>query len=415
MASLWKHPNSPYWTACFTDKEGRRRKRSTKETSHAKAMKLAEKYEEAARKRRTFSQVREVLHELHKEMTGEQLKIVSLRAHIQNWLAEKRVETSAATLQFYTASTDKVLAFFGERADQDICEVTRDDVVGYRDALAGPLSPTSVNHHLKCLRMVFKAAKRARLLVETPTEFVDGVKKSKGGLRKRIFTIPELKAIIQKADPEWQSMIIFGIYTGQRLSDIAALMWSCINFPANAITLTTAKTSKNLIIPIAPPLLRHLKELQVGKDPSAAIHPRAFTSLNKSYKTSTLSNQFGNILAAAGLREKVSHKKEKDGRQSVHGRSALSFHSLRHTAVTMLKDAGNAAAVVMELIGHDSKQMSEHYTHVSIESMQKAANSLPDLTAQESAVQIKKKRVQKNRVQVSGATDQRSGASTTTT
>lgn len=57
----------------------------------------------------------------------------------------------------------------------------------------------------------------------------------------------------------------------------------------------------------------------------------------------------------------------------------LSFHSLRHTAVTLLKEAGIPAAVVMELIGHDSAQMSEHYTHVGQEAMRKAAEALPDL------------------------------------
>src|SRR5260370_24957336 len=34
--------------------------------------------------------------------------------------------------------------------------------------------------------------------------------------------------------------------------------------------------------------------------------------------------------------------------------SEVTFHSLRHTAVTLLKDAGVPQAVVQELIGHDS-------------------------------------------------------------
>jgi hypothetical protein len=32
MASLWKHPKSQFWTACFTDDNGRQLKRSTKLT-----------------------------------------------------------------------------------------------------------------------------------------------------------------------------------------------------------------------------------------------------------------------------------------------------------------------------------------------------------------------------------------------
>jgi site-specific recombinase XerD len=45
----------------------------------------------------------------------------------------------------------------------------------------------------------------------------------------------------------------------------------------------------------------------------------------------------------------------------------------------MMKEANVPAAVVMELVGHDSERMSDIYTHVGAEAMQKAADSLPDL------------------------------------
>jgi integrase len=377
MASVWKHPNSPYWTACFTDKAGRRRKRSTKETNQRKALNLAQEYEDAARKRRTFTQVRQVLQGLHQEITGEELKTVSVREHIANWLAEKKDETKLATMHFYGSSTTKFLNFLGDRADQEVSSITRKDVMAYRKILAASLSSTSTNQNIKCLRMVFKTARREGLTSENPAEFVEAVKK-KGGYERRPFTIPELQAVMRVADPEWQSMVLFGIYTGQRLSDIAGLTWANIDLKNQVIRLETAKTSKSMKIPVAPPLLRHLEGMQFKGKPDTPVHPRAATTLNKKYKTSTLSNQFANVLADAGLRKKVSHTKEKEGRSGSKQAAQLSFHSLRHTAVTMLKEAGIPAAVVMEMIGHDSKQMSEHYTHVGPEAMQKAADALPD-------------------------------------
>jgi site-specific recombinase XerD len=42
-----------------------------------------------------------------------------------------------------------------------------------------------------------------------------------------------------------------------------------------------------------------------------------------------------------------------------------------------LKDAGIPEAVVMELVGHDSKAMSAHYTHVGTEALAKAVAALP--------------------------------------
>jgi integrase len=47
--------------------------------------------------------------------------------------------------------------------------------------------------------------------------------------------------------------------------------------------------------------------------------------------------------------------------------------------VSLLKDAGISEGVVMELVGHDSKAMSAHYTHVGAEALEKAVAALPEL------------------------------------
>ena len=57
----------------------------------------------------------------------------------------------------------------------------------------------------------------------------------------------------------------------------------------------------------------------------------------------------------------------------------LSFHSLRHTTVSLLKDAGIPDAVVMALVGHESAAMSHRYTHVGKEALTKATGSLPEI------------------------------------
>jgi hypothetical protein len=69
----------------------------------------------------------------------------------------------------------------------------------------------------------------------------------------------------------------------------------------------------------------------------------------------------------------------KHGRGRDSGRTAmkLSFHSLRRTAVSLLKGAGIRDAVVMALMGHESAAMSHHYTHVRKEALARAAKTLP--------------------------------------
>jgi integrase len=119
--------------------------------------------------------------------------------------------------------------------------------------------------------------------------------------------------------------------------------------------------------------------LDVTDDPAAPIHPKAFDLVERQHKTGNLSNQFADLLAAAGLREKKNHKSAGKGRGSRRDVEPLSFHSLRRTATTMLHEAGVPAAVAQALIGHDSEAMHELYVSVGRDALQKATEALPEV------------------------------------
>jgi len=382
VASLTKRATSQFWVACFIDGNGRRLKRSTATVDRKRAQRIAEEYESASRRKRTALQVRRVIAQLHQEITGDKVSSTSVRAFFDSWLERKTPEISSVTLAFYRNAAAKFLAFLGDEADRDLTEITRDDITQFRNEEAKNCAPKTVNHKVKFLRMVFRAARRDALVGDDPAEFVDPVRKSKGAPR-RPFTVPELKAVLSIADGEWRSMIMFGIYTGQRLADIASLTWQNIDLQRGEIRLVTRKTGRSQILPVAGPLRRHIETLPALDDPAAPLHPRAFAIVGKHGRSAHLSNHFADLLAQAGLREKKRHRRTKNGVGHGTGSSTggLSFHCLRHTAVTMMKEAGIPAAVVMELVGHDSEAMSEHYTHVGAEAMQKAADSLPDFAA----------------------------------
>src|SRR6266436_454866 len=120
MASIWKHPRSPFWTACFRDATGKQRRVSTKTTDRNLAHRIAREFETATRQKRTLHQLEKVLRTFHEELCGETSAARSLRSFCEEWLAEKRPSVSASTFKFYHAVTDKLYAFFGTRADQPI-------------------------------------------------------------------------------------------------------------------------------------------------------------------------------------------------------------------------------------------------------------------------------------------------------
>jgi integrase len=139
-----------------------------------------------------------------------------------------------------------------------------------------PQSATmTANTDLKIIRAIFRSARREGYLFQDPTEGIETVK-NRAVFERRPFSIDELRAVLAVAGPEWQSLIKFGLYTGQRLADLATLTWSQIDLERDEIRLTTRKTGKQLLIPIAAPLREHLSTLASGDNPRSPVHPRAF-------------------------------------------------------------------------------------------------------------------------------------------
>ncbi len=381
MASIHRIPRSQYWIAAYTDANGRRLKKSTKTTDKRAARRLAELWEDAARKRKTALQLRRVTAEISREYLGMDLRELTVRAHVEAWMNAKKPAVALSTHKFYKLATDRFLEWLGERADKELSLITRADVVAFRnERVAGAVAAKTVNHEIKILRMVFRSARKDGLITDDPAEFVETVRDRRGEAARKPFTVEQLRAVLRECDEEWTSLVLFGLYTGQRLGDLAALRWSALDLEKRTVRFVTQKTGKRVQQELNELLLRHVLTLPAGDDPDAPVHPRAFGILARSGKTGGLSNQFADILAAAGLREKKAHRSTGKGRNAAREREGLSFHSLRHTAVSMMKDAGIPMAVVMEFVGHDSEQMSQHYTHVGMDQLAKAAASLPDIT-----------------------------------
>jgi integrase len=134
-----------------------------------------------------------------------------------------------------------------------------------------------------------------------------------------------------------------------------------------------------MLLPIVGALRSHILSLANTDDPRAPLHPRAYAIAKRQTRSGGLSNQFALLLAAAGLRSMQAHQSRGIGRGGRRSQSEVSFHSLRHSTVSILKNNGVPQAVVQELVGHDSAQMSAHYTHVGREALEKAAAALPAL------------------------------------
>jgi len=376
MASIHRHRNSPFWHCCI-NVPGRQLFRSTKQTDRRNALEFARKLEGAMRGNAlTEIQARKILADLYEIRNGERLPGSTAKTFFTSWAENKVLETADSTGVNYQKAVRTFIESLGKRSEADLSMLTPRDVISFRDALAKRASASTANHAVKIIRMALKDAQAARLVTENVAVGVRRAKSSADRTSRRPFTLPELRRILRIAGGEWRNLILFGLYTGQRLGDIAKLTWRNVDLERAELAFVTRKTKRRQLVPLAGPLRKVLEESDAGDDPAEPLFPKAFTSK----RTGTLSNQFYEILVSAGLAAPRSHRANGKGREARRAASEISFHSLRHTATSLMKNAGISPAIVQDLIGHESAAVSAHYTHIEESAKRRAIETLPDVT-----------------------------------
>ncbi len=380
MASVRSFRASRYWYACFSirtpDGKLKQVQRNTKETSRKRALEIARKWERAAHKRLTEAEARKVIGEIYALVNpGDALAGSTSRDWFTSWANNKSFETSTATAARYKRICAGFIASLENRADLEVSAIGVRDVLKFRDGMAARLSSSTTNTAVKIVRMALKDAVGAGLCLTNIAATIKPAKSLGENPGRRAFTLPELQRIFREAHGEWRGLILFGLYTGQRLGDLAMLTWRNIDVPRGEVALVSRKTRRRILIPLADPLRGYLESLPAGDDPDEPIFPKAHTR-----RTGTLSNQFYEVLVSSGLAEKRSHRAQGKGRDARRSFNQLSFHALRHTATSWMKNAGISPAIVQDIVGHDSAAISAHYTHVSEAAKRRAIESLPDLS-----------------------------------
>lgn len=379
MPSIHRRKGSPYWWAAYYLPDGRRAFRSTKQRNRTNAQKVCHEYADAAEKgkqgRLSEKQARSVIAHIYHIANADPLRNPSVKKYLDDWMAAKRLTLAPGSLPEYENAIKGFLEHLGARASRSVDAVTTADVSSYRAARAAEVAGATVNKTLKILKGAWAAAVREGIARENVFGMVAMVRSKKS--ERRAFTLPELRRILEKASPEWRGMILTGLYTGQRLGDVARLTWQSLDLATGELRLTTGKTGRSMVIPIARPLLEYFMQLPAADDPAAPLFPKAAATPGQ-----TLSNKFTDLLNDVGLIEKSKlHEKTGKGHDAPRRVGGLSFHCLRHTATSLLKNAGVSDVVAREIIGHSSEAVSRAYTHIETDTLRAAIAKLPDVTA----------------------------------
>jgi len=381
MPSIHRRDGRPYWYAAFYNSDGLRALKSTGTDNKKEAMRRCLEWAEAAKTGRegrlTQERARKVLADIFARANKETMSASTVKEYMEHWLAKKELEVEESSLVQYRSAGNALLDHLGAKANRPIETIALRDVSSFRDAMARRMAAASVNKVLKILGGAWRQARKDGLLDDDLFSKITPIKGARG--TRRPFTMDELKLILNVADTEWRGMILFGYYVGARLSDIAGLTWANVDLASSDLHYTAQKTKRPMHVPLAGPLVEYIMALPSSDDPQAPLFPTAF----EGNRTGTLSNRFYNIMVDAGLMPKRTHGKQKKGREAKRTLNELSFHSLRHTAASALRNHGVTDVVAMALLGHESAAIARHYTKIDRATLRRAVDALPNLTSKE--------------------------------
>jgi integrase len=323
----------------------------------------------------------------------------SLRAVVTQWLGECK-DLSRVTLERYSQVIEE---FCGHLNATDtiplLRDVQRDTVAAFLRKKRSTTTAATTKVVRRILSAFFNYAVDNELIQFSPVpsskslKLTVGRRGRNGEAVRRPFTLDELATLYSKAPNDfWRYMLLAGFYMGQRMGDLICLVWGSVDFEAKIVRLTTLKPGHALKIPLHPRLELFLAELKSetvsllklpaasNLKPSTPIWPAEAKQYAETGAGEFSKQFYEDLLVPAGLVPARTHKpkKKQDGdRRKVN---ELSFHSLRHTFVSLLKTVGGTQSVAKELAGHSSDQISDLYTHNPPEVLAKTINLLPEVT-----------------------------------
>ena len=285
-----------------------------------------------------------------------------------------------------------------------LAEVTETAVTEYLADFRCHHSASTYNGHVCVLREIFRVLADKAGITHDPWAGV--CLKADDSISRRELSLDEVERLYNAASKEgkeWKLLLMTGIYTGMRLGDCCRLKWENVHLERGVIQIIPEKTKKHMhgkpvTIPIHPSLMAELRivreekgtgngeqetgngdvgqgtsDAAVGRDdpsaPHAFVNPKvADLYMNRKWQ---LDEGLRKIFKAANIT--MSIRVEGRCRKTV----VASFHSLRHTFVSLSANAGVPLPVVQSIVGHCSTAMTRHYYHENLDALRSAVASIP--------------------------------------
>ena len=269
----------------------------------------------------------------------------------------RRRRISAQRLNAYRLALSNFAAWAGRNRRMD--DIRPEEADAYAARIPHYLAAATYNDKISALRTAW-----ATLMPEMPNPW-RGIQRRPGDSRPREpISREEIESVVAEAahhgrnGGELAMLIHLGAWTGLRLGDAVRLRWEAIG--ERTISVRTRKTGASVAIPILKPLREALDEWRKKSvaGETGDVFPRLHAAVERNHgHTANVAQKVCLCMRRRGLETSYKHE------HSARRRPLRGYHSLRHTYVTALLEAGIPVDIVAAIVGHAAAKMTAHYTH----------------------------------------------------
>lgn len=216
------------------------------------------------------------------------------------------------------------------------------------------LAPATLNRYAASLAAVITWSIKRRI---APKGYVHPVRsierRPENNERTRFLDDDECRRLLDACRastwPRLYLLVLMALTTGARKGELASLTWADVDLDRCAAAVGRTKNGDPRVLPLVPAVVEQLHRFKAGAS------TKIFRAAHDPHAAYRFEPKFVQALHAARIK-------------------GATFHTLRHSAASMLARNGASLLEIGDVLGHRQLQMTKRYSHLAIDHKSQLVN-----------------------------------------
>lgn len=296
---------------------------------------------------------------------GESLSTLTFERAVPQYLEYAKARKKASTLRGDRYRFAVLMR--GRWAAQQLDAVSHRELERWVEArLKDGASGPTINRDLNLGSALYRWAIKLGYARDNPFRKVERF--SERGREKEVYlTAAECAALLDACPAFLRNLVATAIRTGLRRGELLALRWRSVDLDRGEIVVepATEKAGRGRVVPIGRVLREALLEMK-----------RARTAIALDGSDPVFVTQSGSPLTEKIVRSSYERAVRRCEGIPLAKRSKVNFHTLRHTAASLMIGQGVPLHDVGKVLGHSTPAVTARYAHLAPEAQRAAVDKL---------------------------------------